>query len=199
MIRRDGHSIICQHDIYSTTGAMDAGDSASRTGIMALCGSKLDIIQLREFIVMYNELVRHPYDKKWSDPRLTSRDQLVMYSAGLYKNYPMLASRLQRKHKLKINKDIVTPDVQNHLRRCANMRPTVLGNLWLIASIIWGCKIAPREEQNQLICMVVVAGGWFKKLYLRLHPNIDENMRKYWGGWRDQPEIGAALLQKLRG
>lgn len=201
MIHRDKYGIICQHDIYCLIvpeefRPLDGGDSANRTGIMAMCGSKQDRELIFKFIVS-GGFCRHPYQPQWADPKKSSRDQLVAYAAGLGTFSKYFAEMLVDKYKWHINKDILLPDVRGHLRRCAGKKTTWLQDLFLTLSILWSTKITPKEEQNQIICMVIMAGGKFKKLYIRLHPDIRGNLTEYWNGWRDQPEIGDALYEKL--
>ena len=38
---------------------------------------------------------------------------------------------------------------------------------------------------------------WANALY-HFHPYIEKNITEYWSGWRDQKEIGEALIKKLR-
>lgn len=196
MIHRDKMGYICQHNIFKMSEPIDGGDTASRTGIMALCGSKIDQELMTSFI-HEDGLVRHPFQKKWNDPRETSRDQLVCYAAGLSEVSRYFCGLLQNYYKFFINKDILMPDVRSHLRRCAGMKPTMLGNLFLLLGILWSTKIRPNEEQNQIICMVIVAGPFYRDLYMRWHLTWRENVREYWCGWRDQPEIAEALIKKM--
>lgn len=93
MIKRDEHGIIVQHNL-NYPDQMDGGDSASRTGIMAMCGSKDDAILLSKFAYGFGgQLVRHPFQtsngrtgedfRNWADPKETSRDQLICWAAGV--------------------------------------------------------------------------------------------------------------------
>ena len=196
MIRRDEHNIICQHD-PNVPDYMDGGDSAARTGIMAMCGgSALDAGLLPEFYEVNSGLVRHPFQEQWDDSSKTSRDQLVQFASGCYLNATNVAQKLQRQYTWRINKDFLAPDVQNHLRLCAGMRGTLLGYAWLHISIYWASK-HPEEEINQLLGMCIVAGRPYVAQFVRAVPNWRENLHQYWGGWRDQVEIAAALTHKV--
>lgn len=87
MIKRDQYGIIVQHDPANPSYA-DGGDSAMRTGLMALCGSGQDSGNLARFNVINQSgsptdlLVRHPYQFPWNNPNNFTRDQLICYAAG---------------------------------------------------------------------------------------------------------------------
>jgi hypothetical protein len=199
MIHRDEFGIICQHEVDNPFGVLDGGDSDNRTGIMALCGSPLDI-RLVPVFLSAKGLVRHPFQEKWNKAELTSRDQLIPFAAGLTssKEYKFKAIELQKRYSgLFINKDLIAPDVSGHLKRCAGINSSIVENIFLIFAILWSCFISPKEEQNQIICMVIVAGGFYKKLYKKIHPDILGSLKEYWNGWRDQPEISESLFRKL--
>lgn len=205
MIKRDETGIICQHD-PNVSEYMDGGDSASRTGIMALCGSEQDKELLPNFLIGSNllgevkrKLVRHPNQKNWNISELTSRDQLVCYAAGCFNNKPQCAQSLLESYNWFINKDILMPDVRNHLKLCAGKSGSWLGYLWLNISILCAAYIKPDVELNQLICMCLVAGPKYMKRLVKYHPNIIGNINKYWCGYpfRDQNEIYQYLFIRI--
>lgn len=196
MIKRDEYGIICQHSLEDPT-YLDGGDSASRTGIMALCYSSQDISLLPEFFALNIGLVRHPHQEAWDEATLTSRDQLVMYAAGCRAPYPQIAAKLVQQYTWHINKDLLMPDVRSHLRLCAGLPPSLLGTAWLRLSIYFQAYAQPKAELNQLACMAVIAGPWAIKLLCRLMPDWKSNIATYWGGWRNQAEIGSALISKI--
>jgi hypothetical protein len=197
MIHRDEYGIICQHDVKNEL-YLDGGDSANRTGIMALCGSAIDQLNVNLFFNSKG-LVRHPHQTGWDDPTKTSRDQLVSYAAGVYasKNTSQ-AESLQRFYSgWRINKDILAPDVRGHLKRCAGMKTSFMENMFLVISIFWSTKVCPKAEQNQIISMVIVAGGSYLEMYKKYHPDIKKSLIDYWSGWRDQPDIYESIWRKL--
>jgi len=196
-LKRDEHGIICQHD-PNVPDYMDGGDSDARTALMALSGSAADIALLPEFFTIGVGLVRHPFQEQWDDVSKTSRDQLVQYASGCYNNATAVAKALQAQYQWRVNKDILLPDVRNHLRLCAGMRGTLLGYAWLQISIYWASK-HPDEEINQLLSMCLVAGPFYTKLFCARLPHWRENLRQYWGGFpfRDQMEIAEALIAKV--
>lgn len=191
MITRDEHGIIVQHP------SMDGGDSLSRTGIMALCGSEQDREKIPFFEAKGAVLVRHPYQSKWNDPNKTSRDQIVCAAAsGLLKvpawNYARTG---------KVNKDFLMPAVRLYLYKCAGSEAPLwirtLGKVNLFIDLVWNTKIKPNDEMNQFACICIVMGPWWCDKLLSWHPDVIGNINGYWGNWRNQPEIGAALIRKL--
>lgn len=202
MIKRDAKGLIVQHcDGYPTY--LDGGDSAARTGIMALCGSEYDQYRLGMFITEDYKLVRHPSQANYSDPKNTSRDQLIQWAAGVsVKSNATTTLALSAYDDLNfINDDFLPPDVRLYLYRCAKqpapLLTIALGYPLMFISLLWACFITPKAEQNKMFCMMAVM-GWMK-LYKRLHPSLEANIREYWSGWpfRDQHEIADAMISKL--
>lgn len=206
MIVRDNNGIICQH--YKDDTPIDGGDSASRTGIMATCGSERDMSLLKWFFVFsdkfkYAEIVRHPFQEKWNNPKLTSRDQLVCFASGCYYCFDLTSTMwiksILRKYKFNINSDILAPDVKLHLHLCARSMPwwAPIGYAYLRLAILWACFVRPDDELNQILCQCLVAGRQYVRMLTKLHPDWKKNVMDYWGGWRDQKEIGEALIEKV--
>ena len=85
MIIRDSYGIIVQRAWHTTPDQVpdDGGDSVSRTGLMASCGSNFDKSLLTYFVTFNGDVVRHPFQEIWNKPELMSRDQLVPFIAGL--------------------------------------------------------------------------------------------------------------------
>lgn len=196
MIYRDSHGLIVQpdynyEDYWNHT---DAGDTASRTGIMALCGSDTDRLLL--LIMASLPLSRHPYDEKWSNPKLMSRDQLICLAAG----FSIIPLQMKQVGWF-INSDILTPSHKAHLKRCNKEEMSWLfqkiSDLWLFCDMIWSTKVNPDLEQNQLICMLIVRGKPWAKLYTKLYPDFRAHLVQYWDSWRKQPEIAHRMIDKI--
>lgn len=197
MIIRDGSSIIVQHEIKNPS-VYDCGDSLSRTGIMALCGSRLDQKLLSKFAINNSLLMRHPDDQKWNNPSLTSRDQVICAVAS--KN--LKGSSLYYAKNGWVNKDYLDPGVRYYLYECAGVQTkplwiTILGPMFLFMALIWNTKIKPNEEMNQFVCICIVMGPWWLKKLVNWHPNLLINLLAYWSDWRDQEEIFDALKAKI--
>ncbi len=215
MIKRDQHGIICQHSERGTydPSYMDGGDSASRTGIMALCGSEIDQSLLELFFKGAACLpVRHPYQKEYMDFSLFSRDQLMCLAAGCFDDYKVSFARTKLQRFLSVwtppflNKDIIMPQHLYHLHCCAyvdrykDIKTILLGlvsSIFILVDILWNTLCVPWSEQNQLQCILIATHPKWLKLYCKLHPDWRKAVRDYWDSWRDQAEIGEALILKI--
>lgn len=191
MIVRDKFGIIVQHP------DMDEGDSASRTGIMALCGSHED----QELLWLFTHnltFVRHPFAEKWNKASQLSRDQLVCIAAGTTTKKSLLLKEtcLAYANKWFCNKDFLDPGVRLFLYKCARAKAPwhirLLGPIFLRLSILWTC-LHEKEELNQLLCICIVMQGKYLTRLYEWHPSSYKNVMDYWGGWRDQAEIGSKL------
>lgn len=223
MIRRDTYGIVVQHSADFTYE--DGGDSAMRTSLLAVCGSREDISLLVAFNCPPNSgtLVRHPFQAPWNNPNNFTRDQLTCFMSGAYAGgyYAMTKRvfiacvkrgfRAQNTEfdypgtlkKFPNGPDLLSPSDVLHLAVCAKYNILVIGLLsllglpWFLASIIWATRGNPWQEQNQIICQCLTMGKWVIRLYAKLHPDYKKNLREYWGGWRDQAEIGEMLIAKV--
>jgi hypothetical protein len=212
VIKRDEFGIIVQHNLDHPE-QMDGGDSASRTGIMAMCGSIQDWDLLSKFLVetdvkKWPYLVRHPEQKKWNDPKETSRDQLICWAAGggsrgfyLFAIQTLIAYA----ESWTINKDVLLPHVRFALYKAARYPAPLwirlLAKPMMTAHLIWATKINPDDEQNQNVCLCSIYGDeWLKRLR-DWHPNLYGNLIRYWAGkpWRDQKEISEAMIKFIHG
>lgn len=206
MIVRDENGIIVQHNL-DYPDQKDGGDSASRTGIMAMCGSVEDMELLGEFVPFYEgKLVRHPRQSGWNDHRKTSRDQLICWAAGVNQmgNFIpayLLGSLHNYAESWFINKDVLPPHVRYALYKITGFKAPwwirMVAEPMMDAAIWYSCKIRPDEEQNQIICLASIYGDeWVNKVW-KTHPYLGENLRKYWCGkpWRDQAEIYLKMVE----
>lgn len=224
MIRRDELGVVCQHDIYDPSKPLDGGDSAARTGILAMCGSLTDRLKMPYF-EYFGILKRHPSKHPYNDPRSFSRDQLLQFTAGYLNTdapirYPYTARRIFWAHakrgffcqnELTIDlqpkpwyarRDILTPSHIAHLLKVAQIPWlnwfVVLARLWLILDILWSTKVRPWDESNQIICMCASEkSNWALKLYTKWHPNWRHTILGYWSGWRNQEEISDTLIRYI--
>ena len=196
MIKIDNLGLIGQHS-PDVADYLDFGDSCMKTSI-AVIGGLASPHLLDLFITRDNLIVRHPTDEKWSDPKLTSRDQAVCLMAALalcreYKSFP--------KYKWFINKDIMfMPDVSWFQRVARGERGhSHSGSVMMNLSILYAAKFDSSHELNQLFCMALVLGDSFVRKLCKAHPHWQGNLIFYWGGWRDQPEIGLAFINRIKG
>lgn len=209
MIRRDEIGIIVQHNSAYLT-YRDAGDSASRTGLMAMAGSEVDKQLLWQFLTKDKELIRHPIDPKWSDPLLTSRDQLVNWAGGAatlpkkWDNIVIFAALKKYSESNFINKDVLLPETRLFLYKCAGLQAPfwikMLGYSLFFIKLVYNTKINPGIEQNQMISMCSVYGKWWMRKLKAWHPDLERNLVEYWGGdeWRNQIEINVAISNYIQ-
>lgn len=222
-IVRDQYGIIVQREPGMIFG--DGGDSCMRTGLMALLGDTQDKVNLL-FMVRLTPpgiLVRHPYQEPWNNPNNFTRDQLICWMAGakavgmesipreVFKQCVKRGFRAQNTEydypgstkKFPNGPDLLSPADMLFLGYCANVNIgllcllAVVGLPWFIASLLVATKINPEGEQNQMICQCLIYGRLATKLYVNMHRSWAKITLDYWGGWRDQAEIGNLLIDKV--
>lgn len=172
-------------------GATDWNDSARLAGIMCLFqDEQATKIPLKEYVIVTSKkYVRHPIDDDYD----FSRDQAVCLVAGLYKKG--LYDLVQESY---VNgKDIFSPSVHGHFRRCSGGKANWFQNQWLKLDIMWNAKFQPLSEPNQLICMIYVAGPEYIKLWTTHNKKWKESIRNYWSNWRNEPGIAELIIQEL--
>lgn len=214
--------IFDEHGLPRDNGATDFADSARLAGLMALVGHK-DMTRNKLLMYSINngfDAVRYPFIDvaqgiSWSNnPKNFTRDQLICLVAGLKKlDCPvpcirLLASAETRKSraqnieddvpgsvkKFPNGADILTPSHMNHLRICAGEKPTLLGKAWLMMDIIGSSIFTPMHEPNQLIAMCLTAGPFYVKMLRKMNKKLDEAIKEYWCGWRNEPELAQMLI-----
>lgn len=229
MIKRDVHNLIVQH-LPDYPLYLDGGDTASRTGLMAMCGSIIDRENMPKLITTEKnqtpKLIRHPFQtsnghpndsdmfRDWTDPRETSRDQLIAFTAGYPKsfNYRIKLFRDELRvfwalyshgSKWFINKDILLPHYRLTIFRAISAKPPlfliIFGYPMMIMHLLFSALGKPNAEQNQTIAMLSHWPDWMLKAFCKLHGNIAENMFNYWAGYpfRDQYEIGFEICSYI--
>ncbi|MGZ3742745.1 MAG: hypothetical protein ACXVB1_00115 [Pseudobdellovibrionaceae bacterium] len=183
-------------------------DSARLAGIMTLFGFGKEI-KLGEYL-KYVELIgpngkswsfelqptRHPDYNNFKD---FSRDQLIPLIAGLSKIGWTYTNDMTFAHmSVCPNGDLLSPSHLNHIRRCCGLKPTMYGNLWLKLDILYNAYIDPMAEPNQLICMLVIAGADYVRLWMKKNKKWEDAIRNYWSGWREEPELAEFMILKLK-
>ena len=192
MIKRDEYGIIGQHR-RDEPDYLDMGDSCMKTSIAVIGG----LCHRTDLFYFYEKglVVRHPYDKEYNNPKDTSRDQLICLMAAKY----LMGYHSALDYSCFINKDFLgMPDIQWFMRKCkGDNRKSWLGDKTLRASIWYAAKHDPDHELNQLFCICLVMGREYVELLCESHPDWRKNLTDYWGGWRDQPEIGGAFIKRI--
>lgn len=173
------------------TGATDWNDSARLAGIMVLFNySDADKINL-ELYIKNDVYTRHPEESTYN----FSRDQAVCLMSGLFKS----------DNEAFVNADYITgndflsPSVLGHIKRCQAEKASWLQNQWLKLDIMYNGLFTPRAEQNQLMCMCVVAGPEYVSMYKRWNNQWQKAVTDYWCGWRGEPELAEHIIKTLNG
>ena len=213
IISRDSDGLIMQ----GPKEAADGGDSSHKTGFAAFCSSQEDFPHLFKF-ESNGIMVRHPTQFPWNNWKNSTRDQLLAYVAGCWRaghsdvNQRLLAAHAARlpsftcqntekdepgSVKIPPIGDPLWPDDIMTLKIASGDSGAYsepLGQLWLQLSIE-GADPDITVEKNQLIVKSIICGKL--DLYVQCHPNYAENIRDYWSGWRNQPQIADALISVI--
>jgi len=172
-------------------GASDWQDSARLAGIMTLFGWPRHVPLEPYLDLMERRYVRHPKERLYD----MSRDQAVCLVAGYWKQgeYELVDRSLVD------GKDIFSPSVRGHFRRCQGRSASALQNLWLRLDIMYSAYIKPMDEPNQLICILMVAGPEYVRLWRKHNKKWKEAIRLYWCGWRGESELAELMISKIEG
>lgn len=170
-------------------GATDLNDSARLAGIMTTFEwpQKVDCSKY----VVNKKYVRHPNEKNYIS---FSRDQFTCLIAGLYKqgHYGLVDSKFID------GKDFLSPSVKGHEQRCKNKKSSWIQDQVFWFDILWACYIKPTSENNQLLCMLETHyDKKYIKFYLKNCKVWRENIRSYWCGWRNEPELAEHIIKFL--
>lgn len=211
---KKGETVI-QNGITYTEGQSvdDGGDSAFSTGLMAFTGSEQDIALMPKFI-KNGKVVRHPYQTintgraPHNDPAATSRDQVLAFFSGLRlqkrneQNAVVFDACLEYAKSWRINTDICSPSNKLYLYKLAQKAPP----FWLVPLGLLNHNIDfsvsmnfnPDHEMTQSTAINTIMGkDWLDALY-RSHPDLFENLREYFSGWRKRAEIGERMINVVK-
>jgi len=171
------------------TGATDLQDSARLAGIMTVIGWP-QRIPLDRYLAHYPaRYVRHPQESIYD----FSRDQAVCLMAGFGK----LGQSIYVNADLIRGSDLLPPSVRGHIRRCQGLKANWFQDLWLKADILFNAYCVPLSESNQLICMMIIAGPSYVKLWTMSNEKWKQSIEDYWCGWRGEPELAAAMINYI--
>ena len=204
-------------------GASDWADSARLAGLLSLVDPEFPAYRCQAYVAWDDDSCqvvarRHPIstDNGANNWKNFTRDQLMCLAAGLYKAdkkystdllYHAARKRWYRAQNIESDvpgtlkkfpngADLLTPSHMGHLRRGSGVDATELQDLWLKADIIAHNMLTPLAESNQLICMVVMAGPEFVRLF-KQNKQWKEAIRLYWCGWRNEPELAEKIINYL--
>lgn len=207
-------------------GATDYMDSARLAGLMAIFKMDKAPSML-SYIVKSSKGealgVRHPFEgivigeMPSNNPYNFTRDQLICLAAGLHAQghtetvkslYESAKSRGYRAQnteadypgtlkKFPNGADLLTPSHMNHLRMCANLKPGLLGKAMLMLDILYSGLFKKMSEPNQLICMLIVAGPIYVRMWKKINSKWKDAIKEYWSGWRQEPELADHMIGML--
>lgn len=171
-------------------GSTDWQDSARLAGIIALFQYPTNSdLYLTDYINKDGKYIRHPKEYKYN----FSRDQSVPLMAGLWING---LSYLVDKNCI-TGKDILSPSVRGHIRRCQDKKANWFQNLWLKLDIYYNAFFDPLSEPNQLLCMLMVAGPEYVKLWTKLNTKWKQAITDYWCGWRGESGLAVHMINRI--
>lgn len=181
--------IIDELGLPKDNGATDFQDSARLAGIMQIFGW---ILPIEQYVIQKNGktiYARHPLEDKYD----FSRDQAVCLVAGLWK-----ANKIDLVNESYVTgRDIFSPSVKGHFKRCKNMQANWFQNLWLKFDILWHSYVTPLDEPNQLICMMMVAGPDYIKMWKKHNKQWQKSIKDYWCGWRNEQYLASEMIKQL--
>lgn len=174
-------------------GASDLQDSARLAGIMTVFGHP-EKVNCARYVIPDEKreykYVRHPNEVKYD----FSRDQAICLMAGLFTSgYQHLVNR-----KYVDGKDWFSPSHNGHVRTCRGLKPRWYQKLWLWFDVLWSCYISPKDEANQLLCMLMVTDKKYLRFWLEHNPYWVSAIYTYWNGWRGESILAGRIVKKLK-
>lgn len=174
----------------SDNGSSDKQDSARLAGIMTVFGW-LQRVNLMFYINHAKQkYVRHPNEHIYD----MSRDQSIPLIAGLF----LQGHRFFVCREYIDGKDILSPSVMGHIRRCQGKKAHWWQDAWLYLDILWSAYADPKAELNQLLCVLIIAGPKWIERFKRHHKSWEKNLIDYWCGWRNEPELCDVMIKKIK-
>ncbi len=169
-------------------GATDFEDSSMLAGILHVFGHAV-----KPDLSHYCKPNNAGYWRNGESKYKMSRDQTVCLFAGMaFNNLQTLVDP-----DYDTEGDFVSPSVRGHFRRCAGFKATWLQDMALWADLWYSAKYKPREELNQLFCIMMCADVKFMKWYCKANPVWDLAVIEYWAGWRNEPEIANIMVNVI--
>lgn len=199
------------------SGVSDNMDSAFTAGILATFDETFNKNICLKYVTSPGICVRHLNENVANNPNNFSRDQLVPLISGLAALeaddicYDILIACQKRgwlaqnteedivgsKKKWPSGADWLSPSARNHLRICAGEAPSLIGKAWLVVDILYASYIDKKHEVNQLLCMCAIAGPVYLKLLKTLKKDLEQNIRDYYCGWRNEPELAETIINYI--
>lgn len=189
------------------TGVTDFCDSAVMAGLLSVF--KWPDFNMPVYFDQYKNPIRSgasdiPNDECF-DPMTFSRDQLSCLIAGYYcQSYSKtfckyIYDKVVENNWLCPNNDLLSPSHRGHIKTCVGIQPSWLEEKWLYFDILYAALVQPMQENNQLLCMLMIRDIKFLKLYTKLNKSWKECIREYWceaaGSWRAEPELASHIIK----
>lgn len=175
-------------------GATDYKDSARLAGLLTVMGWPQNVYLIR-YVNDDGNFIRHPSD---SDPSDFSRDQMIPLVAGLKTKGLLGVVRPHSGKEVAQNGDPLSPSQRNHIRMCAGLNPSWIGLQWLKLDILYSAYVDPMAEPNQLICMLMIAGPEYVRMWTSKNNRWRDAINAYWrDSFRKEPELAEFLIKKL--
>jgi hypothetical protein len=201
--------MILENGFLKPNGASDFEDSPVISSLAFLFSSKEEIdlpimnFDLNESVLLKDIIANHfDFDKmkyrRCKDSKYDfSRDQTI----------PLVAALHRSNRSFLVHQDFVTgrdffpPSVKGHIKRCQGKRANWFENLWFRAEILFHAKVKPLDEPNQLICMMLIAGDDYLRLWKKLNTRWQDSIKKYWsdydGAWRNEHFLAADMINYI--
>lgn len=178
-------------------GASDKQDSSHFAGMLTLFDFAPEqwkpVQKLHQYLIVRptgeKYYTRHPAEQIYD----FSRDQTIPLISGYWriKDYAFV------NQKYVTGRDIFTPDVKGHIKRCQNREANWFENLWLKTAILAHAKFTPLNEPNNIICMSMIAGDKYVQMWKNHNSQWKQSIRNYWGGWRGEDAFGEHMISVL--
>ncbi len=176
-------------------GASDKEDSSRLAGLLVVFNYPApQPIPIYKY-VLTNDVglryyIRHPDGSQYD----FSRDQAICLMAGLH-----IAGRPDLVDKDYITgKDIFSPSQMGHIARCQGKKPTWLQENFLWVDVLFSCYVKPKDESNQLLCMLAIADIKYLKFWLKHNKYWRESVSLYWAeSYRNEKELSDFIISRL--
>jgi hypothetical protein len=102
------------------------------------------------------------------------------------------------------NGDWISPSVRGHFNLCAGSKYKWFQNLWLWLDVLYSCFIAPMDEPNQLICMMMIhPNKSYLSFWFKYNKKWKDAIREYWCSKtpgiynRGEPEFAELIIEAI--
>lgn len=187
-------------DTLKIGGRFDYQDSARLIGLMILFGFEGYVqTKIVDYVQYHGYPLRHP---KEGNRIKFSRDQWICLVAGL--KVIFLEDHIFEYYEPE-NGDWMSPSHRNHVRICQGYPSSFVGNLWFWLDVLWSCFIAPMDEPNQLISMMMIHPNLsYLRFWTKYNKQWEAAIREYWCSKtsgiydRGEPELAELMIETIK-